>query len=248
MATPRYIVKRIGNDYKVVRADTEGVVLSSLATLGGGLLVINGLRGGFINKVLAIAGGGIVYYALSGNNPITQIQQLINGGGGNDDWQGAMQHAREHGGNSGDDSMFGNVISHLQGNSGRIQQESNIDEGQFVQAHQNLYGGGGGGQQHSAQTMGMGAAMQALKMFSGGGDGQSSGLGGGPGQNQFVGMAMGQASKLFDQQNSQGNVQDGADKESVVKEAGEMALKMYMKSQMGGGGPAGLMSMASKFL
>jgi hypothetical protein len=44
--------------------------------------------------------------------------------------------------------------------------------------------------------MGMGAAMQALKSFSGGG-----GMGGtSGGQNQFLGMAMGQASKLFDQQ------------------------------------------------
>jgi hypothetical protein len=77
MATPRYIVKRVGNEYKVVRADTEGVVLSSLATLGGGLLVINGLRRGILNKLLAIAGGGIVYYALSGNNPITQVQRLM---------------------------------------------------------------------------------------------------------------------------------------------------------------------------
>jgi hypothetical protein len=96
MATPRYIVKRIGSDYKVVRADTEGVVLSSLATLGGGLLVVNGLRGGFINKLLAIAGGGIVYYALSGNNPITQIQQLFNGGAsptaGDDEHGPSFQH------------------------------------------------------------------------------------------------------------------------------------------------------------
>ena len=51
---------------------------------------------------------------------------------------------------------------------------------------------------------------QALKMFTGGGggSGQGGGLGGGAGggQNQFVGMAMAQASKLFDQQSAQGNV------------------------------------------
>lgn len=56
----------------------------------------------------------------------------------------------------------------------------------------------------------MGAAMQALKHFTsgGGGQGQGGGLGGGVGggQNQFVGMAMAQASKLFDQQSAQGNV------------------------------------------
>jgi hypothetical protein len=48
------------------------------------------------------------------------------------------------------------------------------------------------------------AAMQALKMFTGGSSG-SAGAAGGGGQNQFVGMAMAQAAKLFDQQSSSGN-------------------------------------------
>lgn len=47
-----------------------------------------------------------------------------------------------------------------------------------------------------------------------------------------------------DQQQSSGNVASGASKESVVQEAGEQALKMYMGSGSGGG----LMSMASKFM
>jgi hypothetical protein len=75
MTTPRYVVKRIGNDYKIIRSDTEGVVLSSLALLAGGTLVLNGFRGGMISKVLAVAGGGLVYYGLSGKNPITAIQE-----------------------------------------------------------------------------------------------------------------------------------------------------------------------------
>lgn len=89
--------------------------------------------------------------------------------------------------------------------------------------------------------MGSAAAMQALKMFSGG-------QGGGQSQNQFIAMAMGEASKLFDQQASQGNVAEGHDKNSAVMQAGEMALKMYMKSQGGGGGASGLMGLASKFM
>jgi hypothetical protein len=93
--------------------------------------------------------------------------------------------------------------------------------------------------------MGSAAAMQALKMFTGGGSGNSSS---GNSQNAFVGMAMGQASKLFDSQASQGNVSSGASKESAVQQAGEMALKMYMQSQGGGGGASGLMGLASKFL
>jgi len=92
-------------------------------------------------------------------------------------------------------------------------------------------------------SMGSAAAMQALKMFTGGGSGNSAS---GNSQNAFVGMAMAQASKLFDSQSSQGNVASGASKESVVQQAGEMALKMYMQSQ--GGGASGLMGLASKFL
>jgi hypothetical protein len=42
--------------------------------------------------------------------------------------------------------------------------------------------------------------MQAMKMFTGG---QS--VGQGSPQNAFMGMAMGQAAKLFDQQSAQGN-------------------------------------------
>jgi hypothetical protein len=71
--------------------------------------------------------------------------------------------------------------------------------------------------------MGSASAMQALKMFTGG---QSGNTQGGNSQNAFVGMAMGQASKLFDQQSASGNVADGASKESVVQQAAESALKM----------------------
>jgi hypothetical protein len=42
-----------------------------------------------------------------------------------------------------------------------------------------------------------------------------------------------------------------ASKQGAIQSAAEMALKMYMKSEMGGGGASGgsgLLSMASKFL
>lgn len=96
--------------------------------------------------------------------------------------------------------------------------------------------------------MGMAAAMQALKTFNSG-----SGQGSSTSQSTFIALAMAEASKLFDQQSSKGNVQDGASKESAVMQAGEMALKMYLKSQGGassGGssGLGGLLGMASKFM
>jgi len=75
MTTPRYVAKRIGNEYHIIRTDTEGVVLSSLAVAAGGLLMLGGLRRGLINKVLAVAGGGLLYYGVTGTNPITAIQE-----------------------------------------------------------------------------------------------------------------------------------------------------------------------------
>lgn len=181
-----------------------------------------------------------------------------------DNMSGAMRHAQKHsqshGGGSGgeEESIFSTALGFLGGNKHRIA-NGDLDEGGAVQAHQAMYGGGGGGgggQQHGSDTIGAGAAMQALKMFTGGssggggGGGGSGGLGTG-GKNEFIGMAMGQASKLFDQQSANGNVAQGTDKQSAVTKAGEMALKMYLKSQMGGGGGGGgggLASMAAKFM
>ena len=55
---------------------------------------------------------------------------------------------------------------------------------------------------------------------------------------------MAQAAKLFDQKSAQGQVSPGADKQSAVMKAGELALKMYMKGNKGGstgtGGLGGL--------
>ena len=95
--------------------------------------------------------------------------------------------------------------------------------------------------------------MQALKLFTS--SDSSSGAAAPPqSQNAFVGLAMAQAAKLFDAQASQGNVEAGADKQSAVRKAGEMALKMYLKSKGGGagagagGGVGGLLDMAGKFM
>jgi len=94
--------------------------------------------------------------------------------------------------------------------------------------------------------MGAAAAMQALKMFTGGQGAAQASTGSGGAQNAFVGMAMGEAAKLFDQQSSQGNT-GGASKQDAVSQAGQMAMKMFMKSEMGGSG-GGIMSLAGKFL
>jgi hypothetical protein len=125
-----------------------------------------------------------------------------------------------------------------------------------VQSHRKFFGLGGSEpaaheQQASSSSLGSAAAMQALKLFTSGETGASSAQGS-QSQSAFVGLAMAQAAKLFDAQASQGKVAPEADKQSVVMKAGEMALKMYLKShgsQAGGsGGAGGLLSMASKFM
>jgi hypothetical protein len=100
-------------------------------------------------------------------------------------------------------------------------------------------GGGGGGR-------GGGGAGGLAALMGGGGGGGGGGAGG---QNAFLGMAMGEAGKLFDQQSAQGNVAPGTNKQSVINSAAAQAFKMYMSSQGGGsGGAGGLMSLASKFM
>lgn len=184
-------------------------------------------------------------------------------GGSDDDFGGAVHHAQQHAGDSGDHSLFEQTLGHLQSNRQNIGSQD-LDENYAVTAHRALYSGGGGqsgpaSMGHSSQSIGAGGAMEALQKFTGGGgaSGGSGGAGmgvgsqgGGGDKNQFIGMAMAQASKMFDQQSGSGNVQQGANKQSAVQEAGEMALKMYLKSQTGGssGGGGGLMGMASKFL
>ncbi|KAK5088117.1 hypothetical protein LTS08_004824 [Lithohypha guttulata] len=164
----------------------------------------------------------------------------------NDEFGQAAQHASNH--RPGDADMFSSAMSFLSGNQQRIQNED-YDEDRIQQSHQQLYQHGGSGQQFDSQSLGAGAAMQALKTFQGGNNGKQQG----GGQAQMISLAMQEASKLFDQQSGQGKVASGTDKQSVITSAAKMALQMYMKNQMGGGstsggGPSGLMSLASKLL
>jgi hypothetical protein len=171
------------------------------------------------------------------------------GGSSGYDQDEAIKQARKHG-NEDEGNLFSQAMSFL-GNK-KDDDDDDIDEQQMVGAHQQLYGNHSSEGAHDSKSLGAGAAMQALKMFTGGGAGAGGmgSQGAGNSQSQFIGMAMAQAGKLFDQQNGQGNVASGADKQSAVNAAAKMALKMYMKSegQGGGGGQGGLLGMASKFM
>ncbi|PWY80740.1 hypothetical protein BO94DRAFT_427515, partial [Aspergillus sclerotioniger CBS 115572] len=148
------------------------------------------------------------------------------------------------GGSSGGSDLFSTALSFLSSRKSQYEEQPDVDEEHMVQSHQALYNNQDEGQQHDSKSLGAGAAMQALKMFTSGSGGSSGD------KNEFIGMAMAQASKLWDQKSGSGAV--AGDKQSAINSAAEMAFKMYMKSQGSGssgtGGPAGLMSLASKFL
>jgi hypothetical protein len=114
--------------------------------------------------------------------------------GGSDDYSSAAHTAAQHAGNSGDASLFSSALGML---SGHQAQQGNIDEDEAMRHHQQFYGGADQPHPASSGSMGSAAAMQALKMFNHGG----SSSGNGPqSQNDFIGLAMGQAAKLFGMQ------------------------------------------------
>jgi len=111
--------------------------------------------------------------------------------GGDDDYSSAAHVAAQHAGDSGDSNLFSSALSML---SGHKAQQGDVDEDEAVRHHQQFYGGASQPHPASSGSMGSAAAMQALKMFNQGG---SSSGNGGKSQNDFIGLAMSQAAKLF---------------------------------------------------
>ncbi|KAI2471362.1 hypothetical protein F4781DRAFT_429478 [Annulohypoxylon bovei var. microspora] len=164
-----------------------------------------------------------------------------------DDLRGASEHASRHAGSSGDSSLFSSLLGALSEKKHSLAAEE-VDEDDAVKQHKRFFGrDDDDGDEADDRSMGSAAAMQALKMFSGGQSGSSHESNS---QSAFVGMAMAEASKLFDQKASQGKVSSDSSKETAVMKAGEMALKMYLKSNGGGASSSGsgILGLASKFL
>ncbi|KAI0109102.1 hypothetical protein GGR51DRAFT_512756 [Nemania sp. FL0031] len=165
-----------------------------------------------------------------------------------DDWREAAQHASNHAGDSGSADLFSNLLGALGQKKERLANED-VDEDEAVRTHKKYFQGDDDDNDADDRSMGSAAAMQALKMFAGGESGNTAKS---SSQGAFVALAMAEASKLFDKKASQGKVSSDSSKESAVMQAGEMALKMYMKSQGGGqsssSGASNLLGLASKFM
>jgi hypothetical protein len=121
---------------------------------------------------------------------------------GGDDFSSAAQHAQSHH-STEDSSLFSSALSFLNERKGQFQDPSRIEvnEQQAVQAHNAMYNGNGNevGRSHDSSTVGAGAAMQALKMFTSGGSSD-----GGMDKNKLIGLAMAQAGKLWDEKQGAG--------------------------------------------
>lgn len=123
------------------------------------------------------------------------------------DFTSAAHHATSHhdGGNS---ALFDNALSFIKERAGSLAAGDNgsnqheINEEHAMRSHQALFGAGSGGagESHDDQSVGAGAAMQALKLFMERG-GQHEG---GFDLNQLVGLAMAQAGKAWDEKEGSG--------------------------------------------
>ncbi|KAJ3477362.1 hypothetical protein NLG97_g8863 [Lecanicillium saksenae] len=146
--------------------------------------------------------------------------------------------SKQSGGGGGD--LFSSVLSSI-GNNDDLK-KGDVDAQDAADKHDQVYNKGDSNS--SVNAMGTAAAMQALKKFTSGGKEE------GGSKNDFVSLAMGEASKLFDSKSADGSAAKGADKQSVIQKAAEVAMKLYFKSQMekSGGGIGGLANLASNFI
>ncbi|KAH7320002.1 hypothetical protein B0I35DRAFT_225688 [Stachybotrys elegans] len=156
-----------------------------------------------------------------------------------DDFRQAREEASARAGSSGNSELFSSILGAIGQNKSRLAAED-IDEEDVVKKHKKSYNDDDDDDDADDDRLGSAAAIQALKLFNQGETGDKQGKG------AFIGLALSEASKLFDDREAKGKLSSGASKESTLQKAGEVAMKMYLKSQ--GEQQGGLMSMASKFM
>ncbi|KAF3342482.1 hypothetical protein VdG2_09442 [Verticillium dahliae VDG2] len=149
--------------------------------------------------------------------------------------------AAQHAGSHGDKDLFSGIVGALTQNRASVQQQG-LDEDDVLAKYKKFFGGEAQrGDRADDKGLGAAAALRALKLFNSGETGGQKDTQGG-----FLALAMAEASKLFDDKAGRGEVEQGTSKQSVVQQAGEVAMKLYFKNQAEQQG--GLVGMASKFL
>lgn len=76
MITPRYVAKRVGRDYVLVRVDTSEV-MQRVGIATGGLLVLGwgASHRGLTGALATVAGAALAYYGWTGHNPLDLIRK-----------------------------------------------------------------------------------------------------------------------------------------------------------------------------
>lgn len=152
------------------------------------------------------SGGGDYYQHTQHNSGNQQSHENDHGGRRySGDLSGAADHAAEHSSSSEDKSLFNSALKFLQERTNKDDNHNGPSEDDAKKAHNDIYGSGDSKESHSSKSIGAGAAVQALKMFAGSGSNGSS-SDGGMDKNKFIGLAMAQAGKLFDDQKGNGKV------------------------------------------
>src|SRR5438128_11444893 len=83
METPRYIAKKVGDEYVTVPAGDYPEMNKLAYTLWGGLIALAGLkRGGLLGTAMAAGGGWMAYTAMQGRTP-SWSEFMSNFSGGN---------------------------------------------------------------------------------------------------------------------------------------------------------------------
>ncbi|CAE6521575.1 unnamed protein product [Rhizoctonia solani] len=160
------------------------------------------------------------------------------------DHQAAVQNATQHSGGAGDPSLFSTALGFI--NQNQSQHAEPINEQHVQNAHTEAYDKGKASSL-DAGSLGAAAAMQVLKKFTSGGGPAGSG---GNSQSQLIGLAMSEASKLFESQGSK-----SGQKQDAINGAAMTIMKLLVQSKTGpgatnaGGNDLGsLFNLASNFL
>lgn len=74
MVTAHYVAKKTDDHYELVRTSAEGGVHDAGWMIAGGLLAACGvIRRGLSGGTVAVVGGGLFYYGLTGRNPLGEL-------------------------------------------------------------------------------------------------------------------------------------------------------------------------------
>ncbi|RUO96077.1 hypothetical protein BC936DRAFT_142666 [Jimgerdemannia flammicorona] len=151
----------------------------------------------------------------------------------------AYEYASQHSGGH-DVSVFQNAFQSIGHHNHEPVKTEEVQSAARV--HAEIYEQGEGRPQshHSPEDIGQAAAVHAFQHHQ---QQEEQGRGGG-GTNALIGMAMGEAMKLFQ---AGGNSNSG-DKSTMIKSAGMMAMKLMMSHQSGNGGASGLGGMLGSLM